>query len=54
MLLASVGLLLAYSALPRARTGDVTLETAGDLIREAQHMKVRSWLHAYQALRFLN
>jgi hypothetical protein len=31
---------VAYSALPRERSGGVVLESAGDLIREAQHMKV--------------
>jgi hypothetical protein len=38
--MASIGLIVAYSALPRSRSIGVELESAGDLIREAQHMKV--------------
>jgi hypothetical protein len=37
LLFAFGGLCVAYTALP----GHVELETAGDLIRDAQHMKVR-------------
>lgn len=40
MLVACVGLLVAYTALPHASAGNVELESAGDLIREAQRMKV--------------
>jgi len=42
ILIACVGLLVAHTVLPHARAGNMELESAGDLIREAQHMKVMS------------
>jgi hypothetical protein len=52
LIVACVGF-VAHSALPRVRSGGVALESAGDLIREAQHMKVNTlsvWRYALALL----